>query len=551
MPRPGDERPALPSNDTDDPTPRFTLPPLQPPAAGAAPLSDGVRVFVKAFEVEGNTVFSTQQLEQVLDNYAGRMVDGNELRKLRRELTLLYIENGYITSGVVIPDQKVSEGTVRLRVIEGNLARVNVGGDPRLRERYVLDRLDIATGNEPLRVQSLQQQLANLQGDPLVERVRAQLTPGVRLGESVLSVDVDQVRPYDLVFRINNHRNPTVGAVQGELDATYRNLSGLGEAVNVRVRQMQGLRHGAALVSVPLPTGAANPPRLSIGYRRGESKIVEEPFDKPTIKSRFSEALVGLSQTIVRTPLRSIDVAVNLERRRSESFIEGQPFDFAPGAPDGRSDVSVIRLVGDLVDRAENRVFALRSTFSIGIDALGATRSTRLATGTDAAGNPRLSDTPDGRFLSWLGQTQYAHRFSYNDNELVLRGDLQLSDDTLLSLAKFGVGGANGVRGYRENQLVRDNGWAASAELRVPVLREVERIGRLQVAAFIDYGGAWNESGSSAPRSIGSAGLGLRWKPAPDWDDQVYGALPFRNIEDKGDELQDAGVHFSVSYRAF
>jgi hemolysin activation/secretion protein len=76
-----------------------------------------------------------------------------------------------------------------------------------------------------------------------------------------------------------------------------------------------------------------------------------------------------------------------------------------------------------------------------------------------------------------------------------------------------GVGGRYSVRGYRENFLVRDNAFLASAEIRVPVVRNVAVADYLELAPFYDYGRGWNALGD-APRSINSidsVGMGLRW----------------------------------------
>ncbi len=57
----------------------------------------------------------------------------SELQALRRKLTQLYIDRGYINSGVTLPDQKVRDVIITLRVIEGVLSRIDVAGVERLK----------------------------------------------------------------------------------------------------------------------------------------------------------------------------------------------------------------------------------------------------------------------------------------------------------------------------------------------------------------------------------------------------------------------------------
>ena len=80
-----------------------------------------VKVFVREFQFEGQTVFTTQDLQTVAAPYANREVTTEDLESLRTAVTLLYVKKGYVTSGAMIPDQAITEGIVRIQNIEGKL----------------------------------------------------------------------------------------------------------------------------------------------------------------------------------------------------------------------------------------------------------------------------------------------------------------------------------------------------------------------------------------------------------------------------------------------
>ena len=227
------------------------------------------------------------------------------------------------------------------------------------------------------------------------------------------------------------------------------------------------------------------------------------------------------------------------------------PFSFSPGVQNGESDVTVIRFSQDGLLRSPSRVFAFRSVFSLGIDALGATRKQK-------------DSDPDGCFFAWLGQIQWAGRLNkflnkLGGSQLIFRTDLQLAADPLLPLEKFAVGGASSVRGYRENQLVKDNGIVSSLELRIPVLRfplpnlsKGPEDGRVELAPFADWGQAWStDSPTSDNRSISSVGIGIRWEPSSRILGQIYWGIPLRDVDNPDNDLQDAGIHFELSCRFF
>jgi len=178
----------------------------------------------------------------------------------------------------------------------------------------------------------------------------------------------------------------------------------------------------------------------------------------------------------------------------------------------------------------------LRSTISVGVDAFGATV------------NP--DGIEDGRFVSWLGQAVWARRFLDSGIELLARTDMQWSNDALLPLEQFSLGGDYSVRGYRQNQLVRDRGVVASAELRFPLLKSLEARPLLQLAVFTDYGRGWNtERGTSSAASLAGAGLGLRWNGRR-VQGHLYWAEELEDVAEPEDRaLQDRGLHLSVTCR--
>lgn len=534
--RPGDERPELPSFAAPTTGDGFVLPPLAPPAAADAPLSEQLRVYVRSVRVAGNTVFAPERIQQVVASYVGREVTSEELQQLRYELTLLYVNAGYINSGVIIPDQQVKDGEIVLQVVEGELTRIDVGDGGSLNPEYIRGRVALGA-DKPLNINSLRESLQLLQQDPLVRRIDSRLEPGDRPGESVLSVNVEEKSPYVFGLSLNNHRSPSIGSYQADVTAAHRNLTGWGDTLGLRYSMTEGLDDIELSYRYPLTARGLT---LELDAQRSDSEVVEEPFNDIDVESESSDYSLGLHYPLRRSLNRSFDFSARLERRKSETFLLGRPFSFSDGVDDGVSRVTVLRLIADWVDRRENQVLAFRSTFSVGLDAFGAT----INKGT-------LDGEPDGQFFAWLGQFQYARRFGENNNQLIVRADMQLSRDPLLPLEQFAVGGASTVRGYRENQLVRDNGVIGSVELRMPVLHDEAGQSTTQLVVFTDIGRAWNEDRATPePSYISSAGLGLRWDPTPQWHAELYGAVPFRNV-DGGDEhdLQDSGIHFLLNYQ--
>src|SRR6185369_5962177 len=113
------EAPAQPPGTLLPPTP---IPPQPTPFPG-------LRAFVREIRVLGSTVFSPEDLAKVTDPYKNRELTSEDLEALRVTLTLLYVNNGYVNSGAILPDQTLTEGVLSYQIIEGQLSAVDVEGN--------------------------------------------------------------------------------------------------------------------------------------------------------------------------------------------------------------------------------------------------------------------------------------------------------------------------------------------------------------------------------------------------------------------------------------
>jgi len=546
--RTGLKRPKLPEEKFSPPSPEFILPPVPEPPKEEGEISFAPRVFVNRFTFDGNTVFSDKELAKVTEPYEKREITNEELQEVRHKLSLYYVNKGYINSGIVIPDQKVEDDAVTLRVIEGRLAQVEVSGNKRLRSRYIRKRILRGAG-PPLNINHLQERLRLIHQNPLIQRIKAEIRPGIRLGEADLKADVVESSPYRFGFQFSNHRSPSVGALELEVHAAHDNLTGWGDSLGIEYGFTEGMDEFSGYYILPLN---ARETALKLGFKKNDALVIEEPFDEIDINSEADTYEIAFSHPFFKAPGRTFSLSLAGEKRHSETFLGPVgPFSFSPGVQNGESDVTVIRFSQDGLLRSPSRVFAFRSVFSLGIDALGATRKQK-------------DSDPDGCFFAWLGQIQWAGRLNkflnkLGGSQLIFRTDLQLAADPLLPLEKFAVGGASSVRGYRENQLVKDNGIVSSLELRIPVLRfplpnlsKGPEDGRVELAPFADWGQAWStDSPTSDNRSISSVGIGIRWEPSSRILGQIYWGIPLRDVDNPDNDLQDAGIHFELSCRFF
>jgi hemolysin activation/secretion protein len=518
---------------------------LPPPPASqlqSNKLDSTARLLVRTFRFEGNSVYSNEELAKVVQPYTNREITSGELEEARRAVTLHYINHGYVNSGAVLPDQTPTNGIVTMRIIEGHLSKIEVHGNRWLRDGFVTKRLAPWDG-PPLNINTLSEGLQLLRQNPNVRQINAELKPGAAPGEGILDARVVDELPFRVGLQADNHRPPSVGAEEISLLLGDLNLTGHSDALNLRYGiadsraggfDFSGFDNFEAGYSLPLNRYDTT---LGAHGSRLDTSIVEQPFVNLNIESETISYGAFMRQPFFQTPNHEAAFTIGFDRRQNDTSLFGVPFDISPGSVNGRMIVSVLRLSQEWLSRSQNQVLALRSTFNLGLDVLDA---------TDHASEP------NGRFFSWMGQAQYVRRLFNTQNQLLFRLSGQWSDDPLLALEQISIGGADTVRGYRENTLVRDRGITSSLEVRLPVLFDKAGAGVVDIAPFFDFGGGWNVHESPQPTTIYSTGLGLLLAPNKHINAQLYWGYRLRHIPMPTDRnAQDYGLHFQVNFNVF
>jgi hemolysin activation/secretion protein len=516
------------------PTPIPQIQPIQPIPAENIPAIE-TKIKVKKVEVLGSTAFSSAELAKVVAPFIGKAATFEQLLEIRTAVTNLYTSQGYTTSGAFLPPQDISEGAIAIQVVEGELERIEIRGLNHLQNSYVRRRLEIAT-QTPVNTRRLETALQLLQLNPLFSRVQAELTAGTAPGHNILLLTLKEAPLLSSALIVDNRDSPSVGSIRGTAVLSHNDLLGLGDRLSAEVGITEGVEDYN--ISYELPVNSRNG-TLNLRYANGSSRIVEQPFAPLDINGETETYSLGFRQPLILTPTTEFALSLSGDLRRSQTYIlDDEPFSFTIGPERGKSRVSAIRFSQDWVNRSPNRVLAARSQLSLGLGILGATVND--------------SDT-DGRFFSWLGQFQWIQALNkYKDALIVVRAAAQLTGDSLLSLEQFSIGGIDTVRGYRTNQRVGDSGMFGSLEMRVPLIRDSDRFGLLQVAPFFDLGTVWNNNDAIADSTtLVSTGLGLRWQLSSRFSARLDWGIPLVPVAKQGDTLQDNGISFSIRVQPF
>ena len=527
------------------------LPPTENPLdrPQPLPLPDSVidipgTIVIEQFDFVGSSVFSSAELNQAVAQFTNKPISFAQLVQAANVITELYISKGYITSGAYLPEQSLDPKMVQIQIVEGSLAEIEVnivkGG---LNKDYIRDRLQAKTGN-PLNINQLQSALQLLQLNPIIESLNAELAAGIEPGTNLLSVSVVTADTFSLEINLNNNRNISIGTFERGVQLEEANLLGIGDRFRFTYDNTDGSNQFGGGYTIPINASDGS---IGFNFRLATSEIVQASFEELDIDIESRNFDLSWRQPVLQkaNPDVTQELAFSLSaaRRESEGTIMDEPEPLTPGADDdGEIRTSVLSFGQEWLQRNPRQVFALRSQFNFGVDAFSTTV---------------LDEEPDSQFFSWRGQFSYLRLLSTPEaNEIgstiLLRSEVQLSADPLVSTEQFSLGGAPTVRGYRQDAILTDNGFLAAVELRLPFIRLSKIDTTVQFTPFVDFGTGWNADGEEPEFStlIGT-GFGLLIQKPDRFSARIEWGIPLINDEDLGSSLQEDGVYFQLQYDLF
>jgi len=177
---------------------------------------------LKSIVIEGNTVFPPE-LFTILTNYVGANMDFVRLREGLGKLQLRYHELGYPTISVTLPPQKLTNGILRIKIVEGKLQRIQITGNHYFSEANIHRALPSLETNIFLNTKWFQPELdrANQNQDRQIYPV---ISPGFEPGTTLLELKVKDRLPLHGHFEVNDKSSPGTPLLRMDTAVQYGNL---------------------------------------------------------------------------------------------------------------------------------------------------------------------------------------------------------------------------------------------------------------------------------------------------------------------------------------
>jgi hemolysin activation/secretion protein len=456
--------------------------------------SDAPTVFVQRFQLEGATLVAGPELDTALAPYVGRSLTLAQLSAVPEVIVEVYRRHGWFATAY-LPRQDVLDGTVRLAVLEGRLAGINVKAEGHPANIEFLRAIAGAglTLGAPLQHAALERGLLLANDAPRVS-VTGVLEPGSAAGDVRLRLEMSPSVPAVVTDgELRNYGPRATGHEQALAGVDIVGNQGWGDRLAVRTLVSRGTR---ALVGGADFNAGIHGVRVSGQVSLARYRLLEE-FRALDANGEAHSVAFAAVYPIVRSERANLNVS---------------------GGPSWRR----------LIDRALSTRIRDRRVTGLTLSLDGERRDDGDAAAVTAASLAMTVGHANLRHLDAdaLQDAAGAHvqgafaKLSFSASRLQSLGkdwslnahaNGQVASKNLDSSERFVLGGPGGVRAYPVGEGLGDAGWIGTLEVRKDLPSHWQGFG------FVDGGRIrvqrWVYAGSSVPNEYALAGVGLgaRW----------------------------------------
>jgi len=458
-------------------------------------------------------LITSERIDAALAPYIGADRTIDDLREARAALESIYARRGYGATQVLLPEQEIKDGVVRLRVVEVKLGAVRIEGNRFFDDDNIRASLPGLAPGEPLATGRLASELRLANENP-VKQTTVVLKPGAREDEVDAEVRVADERPYRFSLSLDNTGTPQTGDTRIGAGFQYANLFNRDHVLNVQYITSPTQEDSPSTIALP-PNS-----RVTIwgaGYHApipslGDSVDLVAGYanvNSGTVQNLFN--ISGAGRIYAGRYNFGLPRVANVDQKLSLGY-DVRYYDNSV-VPVGTGTTIVPDYVLHPLSLGYSGAWR-EAADEVSVYASGVVNIPYGSNG-DQAQFDLVRPGAEAHYTLGRFNGVWVHSLP-RDVQTRVRFTGQYTGDMLLPGEQFGIGGMDSVRGFFEREFTGDKGYSGTFEVYSPDF--AGGIGapdgvRVRLLAFYDYGRVWFNNPQPPEQSvtgISSAGPGLR-----------------------------------------
>lgn len=504
---------AFPSVALSDTSPPVVVPQTSGDGVAAKPVKpetgalaeEILRFDVTRYHVVGNTLLDPARVTTILSPHTGNQRDFGDVQQAIEALEKGYRELGYTMITVILPEQELTGGEIRLQVIEPKVTEIKIEGNIHFDRENILASLPTLHRGVTPRINDISANLRAANENP-AKKMTLQFKAPDKPEELHAELQVKDQKPWKINLSGDNTGSEATGSYRTGLGFQYFNLLNLDHVAAIQYTTSPDHIEKVNIVSASY--------RLPL-YKQGDTLDIFGAYsDVDSGTSQVSGTDIKVSGKGIITGLR---YNMNLTRQGDyeQKLIGGMDY--------RRYDNSTLVLGSNLAKDVVAHPLSITYGGTWTTDAVIADGSLGLLYNIPWGGQGQKTDFAAVR--SGATANYLLMRYGLNimlrpgaDWMVRIAGNGQYTPDRLIPGEQFGYGGSAVLRGYEEREEYWDAGFSGNLELYTPDIFPILKIvnnpnSQLRLLAFFDGGTGYNlrpQPGELAGNSLTSAGTGFR-----------------------------------------
>lgn len=488
-------------------------------------------MFIREYRVKGSKTLSAAEVQTAVYPYLGPGRLPTDVDQARAALEKAYHDKGFKAASVFIPEQRIRQGVVTLRVEENPVGRLRVRGAQFTSPEALKRQAPSMQEGQPIDFTKLADDIMAM--NQLSGRtVTPSLKPGIEPGTVDLDLDVKEELPAHGSLELNNRYSPDTSELRLNGSLSYDNLWQLGHSIGMSFQiAPEDLEDAKVFTGYYMARLHDHP---------GWAIMLQGTKQDSNVSTLGGIASVGRGEIVGLRAIKTLPPTKNLYHSLSVGF------DYKHFGDE--------TLIAGTSSPTPITYYPFSALYTASIQGKGRTDINAGATwgfrglGDSAYDFNTKRYKADGGFIYVRGDISHTRDLT-SGFQWFAKIQGQASSQPLINSEQFSAGGLGSVRGYLESEAVGDNAVFGTFEFRSPsLLGEGWSEGDdLRVYAFMEGGVTSIHDALPAQDSgeqLGSIGIGTRGRFFDHLNGSLDAAYPL--FERPGGREQDMMYTFRL-----
>lgn len=462
---------------------------------------------VLKIEFSENKILKKSEEKFLTKNYVHKCLATEQIIELKKEINDYLIEQGYVTSRAVIPMQNLSDGILKIEILESYLEKVIFNEDKFFDKTQKFTAFGFSENEKVLNLKKFEQGLDQINRLPS-NSAALKILPGNKINNSIIAIENHPQNTSRINATYDNYGSASTGENRDTISFAQDNLLHLNDSLNLSRTANdldQNMKKGHSnsfnsTFSVPFTWY-----NLTLSFAQSSYGLLAKDEAHSKIWGTTTTKSIGFDRVLIKNNKFKIAGNFLLTNRYNQNFNGDVKID------DTSRKLSTASFALPLTIFLQDSTLFLKPNFLKSATIFDAKKDSRSL--------PSNAAHSEFEIFKFYGNYSKKAVIPYLETPTYynLTFDSQASKQKLYGIDQFSVGGIYSVRGFKEGSIANDSGYNIKNEFTLNLGQTIlphlnleqmpeslKYLNNFSLTPFYDYGYIRSKGGDQSGRLSGA-----------------------------------------------